>query len=769
MPAPPKLRSDLVVSPSVVDGATVYTVKDPLLGNYYRLREPEFWLINQFDGRTSPEALAEAFRARFQLNISAEDVAQFAAAMDRLLFLENNRADQAVSRLGCQAGQSRSFVARLLYLKVRGFRPGRFLDRLTAAYRPFHRLFWFILQAAFILLGLWLLADNAASFEIDLAQLWHVRALVLLVISLFVLVSLHEFAHAVVCRMYGGEVREIGFLLLYFQPCFYCDLSDAWLFSKKSQRVAVTLAGPYAQLLLLAGSVILWRLTVAGSFINDLAWMLTSVNWLIYLFNFNPLIKLDGYYLLSDWLDIPNLRQKAFGWLGNVIKRRLLGWDIEPVAVTGRERTVFIAYGLLALIYSALLLGYLFWVAASFILERLGPTGLILFLAALALILSRTLKQLIIGVAAHIAQMRKLIQKPWRLAAYVLLLVLLVVVLVAVPVPRRVSGDVTVRPIAEFAISLTEIGLLESRTRYGGESPETKTGFLQMATSDVASLRLTPLVKDGQLVTEGDTLAIVASNQINQQIETGQAELARLNDKLTLLKAQPKREQIAEARAQVDAATSALELVRREHARISSLVQSGSEANDRLESSQASLEIAEAELDNKQSTLDLLLSPPRPEEVAVLQREIEKQEAHLSFLREQADAQHITTPIAGSVVIQRKSGCLLEVLRQDTVEVVVPVSDFDIALIELNQPVKLRVRSYPEQTFAGRVVRIPGAAAGGRERTEFPVTAVVENHDGLLRDGMTGYAKINTGTTSVLGLAFRRLLSVLKVEFWSWF
>ena len=765
----PKLRTDLVSSPSEVDGQTVYTIKDPRLGNYFRLRAPEFWLISQFDGQTSPEQLAEAFKAKFQFNLSADDVRGFVGLMDKLLFLENSRAEQATSRLSQQAGRGRSRLGRLLYIKVKAFKPERFLDRLTEFYRPFHRDFWFTLQGLLALTGFWLLFGNLSHFEVELSAVWKLGSLVTLVLSLFILVSVHEFAHAVLCRLYGGEVREIGFMLMYFQPCFYCDLSDAWLFPRKSQRLAVSLAGPYMQLMLLAVSVIVWQLTVPGTFVNNLAWMLTTVNWLIFLFNFNPLIKLDGYYILSDWLDVPNLRRKAFAYLGNLLQRHLLGWDVPPVEADRRSRRIYLAYGLFALVYSVGLATWMFYLISAFLLHRFGPSGLMLFLVVLAVIMRSTLKEMMLGVATHFRQMAKLMHKPWRLTAYLIVAAVVIVVAVAVPVPRRVSGEVIVRPIAEYSLGLTDIGLLESITRTGGAAPETRSGFLQMATSDVASLKLLPLVKDGQTVREGDTVAIVSSNQINQQIETGQAELKRLQDQLVLLQAPPKKEAISEAKAQVDAARSTVLQARREYDRINSLVTGGMESRDKLESAQAALDIAEAELTNKRSALDLLVSPPRPEEEAVLQREIEKQEAHLSFLKEQVDAQQVTTPIDGTVVIGRTRGCILEVLHDREVELAVPVSDFDIPLVAVGQKVRLKVRSYPRRTFEGTVVRIPETAEANSKQARFPVAVVVDNEDGILHDGMSGYAKIETGRTSIVSLVLRRLLSVIRVEFWSWF
>ncbi len=768
MPPYARMRTDLVSSSSVVEGATVYTIKDPIAGNYFRLREPEFWLLNRLDGETAPEEIARGFKEKFNLDISPEAVAQFVGTMDRMLFLESSRAEQATDRVGSHPWAGRSLFGRLLFIKIKGFTPGRFLEALTRWYRPFHRPFWFVLQAALILFGLGLLAANSRHFAVDLVELWSVGSVATIILSLFILLTLHEFAHAVTCRRLGGEVREIGFLLMYFQPCFYCDLSDAWLFEKKSQRMAVTWAGPYFQLILLALSVVLWRLTVEGSFVNHLAWTLVTVNWINYLFNFNPLIKLDGYYLLSDWLEIPNLRQKAFTYLGNVFRRRFLGWPITKVDVSSRERRVFLGYGSLALLYSTSLLIYIFWLVSHFLLVKTGPLGLMLFFVVLLVILRSSLAGMARGVATHFRYMKQLLKKPVRLVVYLVLLALVIFLCVAVPFPRRVSGDISVQPIAEFTLSHNEFGLLESTTRYGGQTPAIRSGFIQMASSDMVALNMVPMVNNGQSVRQGDTVAMVTSNQITKEIETGRAELDRLAGKLALLQAPPKKEEVAEAEAQVTGARTNLEQLRRDLERVISLVEKNLEPAERLETKRSEVNIAEAELTKRISALELLKSPPRPEEVNVIEHEIGKQRAQLAFLTKQAEAQHIVAPFDGLVVSGKRDNCILAVARNNMVELLVPVSDFDIALVELEQRVQVKVRSYPDETFYGSVVRIPEVADSHESGNVFPVGVVVDNNARRLRDGMTGYAKIETGEASLAGLALRKLYSILKVEFWSW-
>ncbi len=93
-----KLRNDLVTSETVIDGQDVVNIKDPLRGNYFRLRAPEFWLISQLDGVTSYDEIAQKFREKFNANIDANAVLQFVGMLESQFFLENSRSEQATSR-----------------------------------------------------------------------------------------------------------------------------------------------------------------------------------------------------------------------------------------------------------------------------------------------------------------------------------------------------------------------------------------------------------------------------------------------------------------------------------------------------------------------------------------------------------------------------------------------------------------------------------------------------------------------------------------------
>src|SRR5262249_52104990 len=187
-------------------------------------------------------------------------------------------------------------------------------DRLFTWLAPRLWFFWtpmfLIVSAGCILWAALLLWMNRYEMVGQVAQAWRWQTVALVWLTLLVVTTGHEFAHGLTCKHYGGEVHEVGFLLLLLMPCFYCNVSDAWLFREKSKRLWVTLAGGYFELFLWALAVFAWRLTLPGTLLHHMAFVVVSVCGLQTLFNGNPLVKLDGYYLLSDWLEIPNLQQR---------------------------------------------------------------------------------------------------------------------------------------------------------------------------------------------------------------------------------------------------------------------------------------------------------------------------------------------------------------------------------------------------------------------------------------------------------------------------
>src|SRR5262249_22932308 len=125
---------------------------------------------------------------------------------------------------------------------------------------------------------------------------------------LFIVVGFHENGHGLTCKRYGGEVHEVGFMLIYFMPAFYANVSDAWTFQSKAAKLWVTFAGAFVELIICSIASFVWYFSPPGYLTHDVAFIFMLVAGLSsILVNMNPLVKLDGYFALIDYLEIPNL------------------------------------------------------------------------------------------------------------------------------------------------------------------------------------------------------------------------------------------------------------------------------------------------------------------------------------------------------------------------------------------------------------------------------------------------------------------------------
>ncbi len=184
---------------------------------------------------------------------------------------------------------------------------------------------------------------------------------------------LHEFGHGLACKRLGGECHELGLMFLVLTPCLYCNVSDSWMIPGKWRRAAVGAAGMYCELVLAASCTFLW-------WFSDVGWLhylclnvmfVCSISTL--LFNANPLMRYDGYFILSDLLEIPNLRQKASAVLARSLSRCVTGVSqpTDPFLPT-RRRAIFAVYALAAAVYRWIVAVGILW----FLYRVLEPYGL---------------------------------------------------------------------------------------------------------------------------------------------------------------------------------------------------------------------------------------------------------------------------------------------------------------------------------------------------------------------------------------------------------
>ncbi|MCE9605248.1 MAG: HlyD family efflux transporter periplasmic adaptor subunit [Planctomycetia bacterium] len=331
---PLRRRPDLKLVSSPHEDARNELVKDPVALRYYELREEEAFLLRQFDGSTSREEIRLRFESRFApRRLDAEQLDRFIAQLFRQGLLITDRARQGAVLLERASEQkAERFRRRLLNplaITLPGIDPRPILDRLMP-------LIGWIFTPAFVVFGIALgvaaLAIALLRGEVLVAEIGtfagslSVDGLATAAIVIAGVKVVHELAHAAACRKFGGECREIGILLLVGIPSLYCDVTGTWMVRRRWQRVVVGAAGMMAELLLASISLLLWNGSEPG-FFHSLCLQITVVcSVATVLFNGNPLLRYDGYFILSDFVGITNLGEQADAALQN----RLSNWFFGP-------------------------------------------------------------------------------------------------------------------------------------------------------------------------------------------------------------------------------------------------------------------------------------------------------------------------------------------------------------------------------------------------------------------------------------------------------
>ena len=344
---------------------TTYVLKDPLTLELFHLSAEEFFLFDNLKAAISLKQLQQAFQKRFApRTITPDQLQQGVNQLHSQGLLLSDAAGQG-GELRERDQRRRSAQRWQSLLKVLSFRLGSFdatglIDSLHCRVRWVFSLP--VLAAMVLLVGFALSiaigqADEVYARLPSLSELSQPRYWLMWLSTIALVKILHELAHAITCKHFGGRCHEMGVLMLAMIPCLYCDVSDIWRLRSKWQRIAVSAAGMIAELSIASIALLAWWYSQPGV-LN--VWCLSvvvvcSVGTL--LVNANPLLRYDGYYMLSDLVEVPNLSGRAQSLLPNALRRWLLGErPAEEPLLTEQQRHGLLLYTLAARVYLTLVL-----------------------------------------------------------------------------------------------------------------------------------------------------------------------------------------------------------------------------------------------------------------------------------------------------------------------------------------------------------------------------------------------------------------------------
>lgn len=552
-PIPLRMRPDLETRKHRYQGRTFWVIKEPIGLTYFRFHEEEFSILSMLDGQTSMQRIKEQFEEEFApQKITLGDLQHFIGMLHRsgLVISEARGQGRQLKRRRDQKKWKElgAKLANLLCVRFRGVDPERFFNFLY----PYVR--WFFSTPAFIAAGMLVLSALtlvAVRYDVMMRDLPDFHSFfgphnwIYLALAMAVVKILHEFGHGLSCKHFGGECHELGAMLLVFTPALYCNVSDSWMLPNKYHRAFIGAAGMYVEVIIASICTWIWYWTRGSdSMLNQLClstMFVCSVSTLM--FNGNPLLRFDGYYILMDLLEIPNLHQKSAEVLRRWIVQNCLGIEVpESPFLPQRNRFLFGLFIIASNVYR----WFVTFSILMFLNQVLKPYGLqvIGFLLGLVGVFGL--------VVMPVIQMAKFLYTPGRMSqvkqknVIVSLLVIAAVVgaIAFIPLPHFVYCPFDVAPSENDAVFVEAAGQIESvdvqpgqHVEQGQQIAKLRNEELELQLSRLRNLRRQTAADlktlQSQSVRDPSLLAQIppiedALRLLDRQVEVKEAEAAKL-------------------------------------------------------------------------------------------------------------------------------------------------------------------------------------------------------------------------------------------------
>jgi putative peptide zinc metalloprotease protein len=365
---PPRLDPELVTREDMLDGEPIVGILQRSKGSFFRFQPQQWHLAQLFDGIRSYDEIAQRFNEEQGGALTAREVEEFATSLDEAGFWfktpqEKNMAYSA--RLKAERGRkaNRTSKINLAHISFTAWDPDKYLTWLDGIVGRFIYSRWCVL--AVVLLFCFEGVVFAAKWKdfgpdiplyynfthktfADFAEFW---------VLLFGLGFIHESAHGLTCKHYGGEVHNMGLMFLYLTPAFFVDVTETWVSATKIQRLATIIAGIWVEMVVCGLAMIVWTNTQPIAFVHDLAYKVILITGLaVIVMNLNPLLKLDGYYFLTELIGIPDLKERSTSFVSGWFQRSVLRLPAEVPSVPRRRVLLFLVYAVISGTYSYMVL-----------------------------------------------------------------------------------------------------------------------------------------------------------------------------------------------------------------------------------------------------------------------------------------------------------------------------------------------------------------------------------------------------------------------------
>lgn len=362
---PPLLHPNLVFKEQVLGGEAMVRALVPGGDCVFNFTPQNWQVIRLCDGKRSYEEIAEEYARETGQRISVEDVRGLAEELEAADFWYKTEQEKNILLMQKSAEERRQLLRHkkrkwgdLGMITFPAFNPDRFLTWLHERIR-FMFTGWFTLLtlAAFgFMIGIYathwslFLRDTFQFYTFTDKNGWDVAVFWGLTL---ILSAIHETAHGVACKHYAGKVSSMGFALVYLAPAFYTDTTEGMILGNTFQRIMITVAGVWSEMIVCAIATPLWWGTAPGTAIHELAYTIILITGVgVILINWNPLIKLDGYHIVCDLFGIVDLKENSTAYASAWVKKNIWKLPVEVPFVPQRRRMPFFLYAIVSGLYS---------------------------------------------------------------------------------------------------------------------------------------------------------------------------------------------------------------------------------------------------------------------------------------------------------------------------------------------------------------------------------------------------------------------------------
>jgi putative peptide zinc metalloprotease protein len=758
----PAFRTDLEIVPYQSEGKGIrYLIRIPETEEGFEFGEEEYYLSRQFDGATSLAAIAGAFQDHFRLPLPLRQLEAFVLNLANMGLLVD---DGTFPKNPPPADtDTRSWPL---------CNPDPFLRHLARKMACCFSDAFVAVPVVLSMIALGVAVRYGGDFFYGLNSTFRHERFIYFVtvpsLGFFLVYPLGEIAKGMACRHYGGQVPRFSLGFLYrCIPRFSSHIWDALWFLTKRQRIIVFAAGPISQLLLLDMALIGWKNSTPYSGVSFCWSFLVLAAALYLLLNLNPFIQRDGYFMLVNWLEIRDLRDRAEAWARAWFRGRPM-----PEPLDAGELKLFLWYGGFSILFSILFTWLVLGIAGQLLTATFQGVGALLFLCIVYVRFEDFFRKQwlrIPFVRGMIMNQEGFIK--YRIVKRVVPVILLIVIGL-LPYPFEAGGDFRILPAAQLGIR-----------------------------SEVAATINEVLVAENEMVKKGQPVAILDDRVPKKQIEAINASIDEVEAMLALRRKGGKPEEIAKARQEIDTAAKALEYSEQEATRFKKMFDRQAVPETEYQNALMRRDLDRERLELAKNNLAIVKSGAQNEEVEALEAKIHRLTIERNHAEEALRASTLFSPIDGRIItpyLSQKVGQRLETgelfaVVEDTSTYIaeIEIPEEHIEEVRIGAEVKLRTWSHPQTTIRARTTAIAPVAydktwrrlvrtlseresyIGQKEvlRDKGKVVRVLSEFpdaSGIVRSDMTGYAKIACETKPVAVAFTSWLMRFIFVEIWSW-